>query len=159
MRLAPSSRRRNGPAANGLTLAAILALLTGTAIPASADEGGMTLSNAWVRSVVPSRPAAGYFTLKNETGKDHKIVSASSPDCGMLMLHRSEHNGGEHMVMVDSVDVPAGGSVSFAPGGYHLMCVKPGDGVKPGKSIRITLTFDDGGTLTADFKVRNAKGE
>jgi copper(I)-binding protein len=128
-------------------------------LPASANEAGLAISNAWVRSVVPSRPAAGYFTLKNETGKDRKIVSAASPDCGMLMLHRSEHNGGEHMVMVDSVDVPAGGSVSFAPGGYHLMCVKPGDGVKPGKSIKMTLTFDDGGTLTADFKVRNAKGE
>jgi copper(I)-binding protein len=109
--------------------------------------------------VVPSRPAAGYFTLKNETGKDRKIVSASSPDCGMLMLHLSKHDGGEHMMMVDSVNVPAGGSVSFAPGGYHLMCVKPSQRVKPGNTVRITLDFDDGGTLTADFNVRNAKGE
>jgi len=61
--------------------------------------------------------------------------------------------------MVDSVDVPAGGSVSFAPGGYHLMCVQPAERVKPGNIVQMTLTFDDGGTLTADFKVRNAKGE
>jgi copper(I)-binding protein len=128
-------------------------------LPASADEAGMAISDAWVRSIVPSRPAAGYFTLKNETGKDRKIVSAASPDCGMLMLHRSEHNGSEHMAMVDSVDVPAGGSASFAPGGYHLMCVKPSERVKPGNTVKITLGFDDGGTLTADFKVRNARGE
>jgi copper(I)-binding protein len=143
-----------------LTLGAGLALLTAAAaLPASADEAGMVLSNAWVRSVVPSRPAAGYFTLRNDTGKDRKIVSAASVDCGMLMLHLSRHNGSEHMEMVDSVDVPAGGSVSFAPGGYHLMCVQPGGRVKPGNIVRMTLTFDDGGTLTADFKVRNAKGE
>ena len=119
----------------------------------------MVLSDAWMRSVIPSRPAAGYFMLKNETGKDRKIVSAASSDCGMLMLHLSKHEGGEHMAMVDSVEVPAGGSVSFAPGGYHLMCVKPSDRVKPGNAVKMTLTFDDGGTLTADFKVRNAKGE
>jgi copper(I)-binding protein len=141
-----------------LSLGAGLALLA-AALPASADEAGMVLSNAWVRSVVPSRPAAGYFTLRNETGKDHKIVSAASPDCGMLMLHLSKHEGGEHMVMADSVDVPAGGSVSFAPSGYHLMCVQPSVRVKPGNTVKMTLAFDDGGTLTADFKVRNAKGE
>jgi copper(I)-binding protein len=134
-------------------------LLAAAALPATASEAGMTLSDAWVRSVIPSRPAAGYFTLGNGTGQDRKIVSASSPDCGMLMLHRSEHNGGEHMVMVDSVDVPAHGSVSFAPGGYHLMCVRPSGRVKPGNTVEMTLTFDDGGTLTADFKVRDAKGE
>jgi copper(I)-binding protein len=127
--------------------------------PSLAEEAGMTLSGAWVRSVVPSRPAAGYFILRNNTGSHRKLVSASSPACGMLMLHLSKHEGGEHMTMVDSVDVPAHGAVSFAPGGYHLMCVKPANRVKPGGIVEVTLTFDDGGTLTADFPVRNAKGE
>jgi copper(I)-binding protein len=142
-----------------LPFAAGLVLLAGGAAPSLAAEAGMTLSDAWVRSVIPSRPAAGYFKLRNGTDKDRKIVSASSPDCGMLMLHLSEHNGGEHMAMVDSVDVPAHGAVSFAPGGYHLMCVQPADRVKPGNRVQMTLTFDDGGTLSADFVVRNAKGE
>jgi copper(I)-binding protein len=124
--------------------------------PTFADEAGMTLSGAWVRSIVPSRPAAGYFKLSNDTGTDRKIVAASSSACGMLMLHLSKGDG---MAMVDSVDVPAHGSATFAPGGYHLMCVRPGVQVKPGATIQMTLTFDDGGTLTADFPVRNAKGE
>ncbi len=129
-------------------------------MPAHAAEQGLTLSGAWVRSLVPSRPAAGYVTVKNDTDKDRKVVSASSPDCGMLMLHQSMHkNGVDKMMMVESVDVPAHGSVSFAPGGYHLMCMKPGDKVKPGNTIKMTLTFDDGGALTGDFRVRNAKGE
>ena len=66
---------------------------------------------------------------------------------------------GAPAVMVDSVDVPAHGSVSFEPGGYHLMCMKPSSAVKPGNSVKMTLGFGDGGTLTADFHVRNAKGE
>lgn len=150
---ARSFLRGNGRAASALLFAAGLAFAPG---PTFADEAGMTLSGAWVRSVLPSRPAAGYFTLKNDTGMDRKIVSASSSACGMLMLHLSK---GDHMAMVDSVDVPAHGSVSFAPGGYHLMCMKPGEQVKPGATVQMTLTFDDGGTLTAGFPVRNAKGE
>ena len=136
-----SFHRRNGRGGSVLGLAAGLALVT--AAPATADEAGMALSHPWVRSIVPSRPASGYFTLRNDTSKDRKIVSASSPACGMLMLHLSKHEGGEHMATVDSVEVPAHGSISFEPGGTVVM----------------TPTFDDGGTLTADFPVRNAKGE
>ncbi len=44
----------------------------------------------------------------------------------MLMLHQSSNKGGmSGMDMVDKVIVPAGGTVRFAPGGYHLMCENP----------------------------------
>ena len=152
-RLARSFQRRSGRAVSALLLATGLAFASGAAL---ADEAGITLSGAWVRSVLPSRPAAAYFTLKNDTGRDRKIVSASSSACGMVMLHLSK---GDRMAMADSVEVPAHGSVAFTPGGYHLMCVKPGEQVKPGATVQMTLTFDDGGTLTASFPVRNAKGE
>jgi copper(I)-binding protein len=127
---------------------------------AHADESGLSLSDGWVRSIMASRPAAGYFTLRNDGDKPHKLVAASSPGCGMLMIHRSKNeNGIDKMAMVDSVDVPPHQSVSFAPGGYHLMCMKPTEAVKPGKSVSITLTFDDGGTMTADFPVKSATGK
>ena len=70
MRQALSSRRLRGRAASLLALGASLALLAAAALPASADEAGVVLSDAWMRSVIPLRPAAGYFMLKNETGKD-----------------------------------------------------------------------------------------
>ena len=42
------------------------------------------------------------------------------------MLHQSkEENGVEKMLPVKSVPVPAHGTLSFAPGGYHLMCMQP----------------------------------
>lgn len=151
-----SSPRRNGPAVSAL-IAGIL-LFGAAMFPAHAEEKGLSLSDAWIRSLVPSRPAAGYFTVKNNTDKVRKLVSASSSACGMLMMHYSRQGSGS-MEMVDSVAVPAHGSVAFKPGGYHLMCMKPSDTVKPGNTARITLAFDDGGTLTADFPVRNAKGE
>jgi copper(I)-binding protein len=142
-----------------LLLCALVGVLAaGTA--AQAAEGGLTISDPWMRSVIPSRPAAGYFTLSNDTGHAEALVGAASPACGTLMLHRSLNQGGQdRMAMVKSVPVPAHGSVTFAPGGYHLMCVSPSKEVTPGGAVPVTLRFADGGTVTARFPVRGATGK
>jgi len=62
-------------------------LVAGTA--AQAADSGVKVSDPWMRLVVPSRPAAGYFTLSNDTTKAQVLVGAASPACGMLMLHQS----------------------------------------------------------------------
>ena len=138
--------------------AGALALL-GALAAAQAAEPGLVISKPWMRTVVPTRPAAGYFTLTNDTAKPHALVGASSPACGMLMLHKSVHeNGQERMVMVKTIPVAAHKSVTFAPGGYHLMCMSPSHAVTPGSAVAVTLRFADGGTVTADFPVRGATG-
>jgi periplasmic copper chaperone A len=127
--------------------------------PAQAAKGGLTIHEPWIRMVLPSQPAAGYFTLSNESDKAESLVRASSPACKTLMLHKSvSENGQEKMIMVMSIDVPAHGQVAFAPGGFHLMCMSPTKAVVPGHTIRVTLRFKDGKALSAGFPVRNAKG-
>ncbi|HEY1783688.1 MAG TPA: copper chaperone PCu(A)C [Roseiarcus sp.] len=131
------------------------------AVPAAlAAEPGLTVSEPWLRLIIPSRPAAGYFVLSNQTGQTRTLVGAASPGCGALMLHRSvSDNGQERMEMVDSVAVPPHGQVKFAPGGYHLMCMSPTAAASPGRSVPVTLSFQDGGSLTTSFAVRGATGE
>jgi periplasmic copper chaperone A len=142
-----------------LFVGAVCAMLA-IGVATRAGEGGVALSVPWFRLVMPSLPAAGYFTLSNPTGEAHTLVGAESPGCGMLMLHRSiAHNGEERMAMVQNVAVPPHGEVSFAPGGYHLMCMSPSAEMRPGRSVSVTLRFADGGTLTATFPVRNATGK
>jgi periplasmic copper chaperone A len=60
---------------------------------------------------------------------------------------------------VASVDVAAGATVKFAPGGYHLMCMKPGPTLQIGAKVPVTLDFGDGTKVVADFAVRNAAGK
>lgn len=140
-----------------LRAALFAGLMPFLAAQAFAGTDGLGLSDGWMRIIIPSRPAAGYFTLKNNSSTERKLVGASSPDCGMMMLHQSKtENGVDQMMPVKEVAVPAHGSVHFAPGGYHLMCMRPKAAVKPGKSVPVTLTFDDGTSLTADFAVRGA---
>jgi copper(I)-binding protein len=151
-------RAASGICALVLSLGLAAHILAPTA--AHAADNGITVGDPWVRTIIPARPAAGYFTLVNKTTKPAELVGASSPDCGTLMLHQSVNQGGvETMVTVKSIAVPAGGQVQFAPGGYHLMCVQPTPAVTPGHSMPVTLHFQDGGTITANFPIHGAMGK
>ena len=78
----------------------------------------------------------------------------------MLMLHRSTQSGGmSSMEDVASVPVAAGGTVMFAPGGYHLMCMDPSPAMKSGSTVTVMFKFSDGSKATANFSVRNAQGK
>jgi periplasmic copper chaperone A len=130
------------------------ALAADTAEP---SEQGLLIGDPWMRFIMPSRPAAGYFTLSNATSEPRTLVGAASPACGALMLHRTVDEGGvDRMAMVKDVGVPAHGSVSFAPGGYHLMCMSPSPQMIPGRSVAVTLRFADGAEISASFPVRGA---
>jgi periplasmic copper chaperone A len=134
---------------SGVFLLALLPAVTAHA------AGGLTIEKPWMRLIIKARPAAGYFTLKNGTDKPVALTGAASSACGMMMLHRSvEENGVEKMLSVMSLTVPAHGSVSFAPGGYHIMCMKPQASMERGKSVPVTLKFADGSSLTAQFPVK-----
>ena len=147
-----------GRAHIGLTLLALSISLT-AGLPAAAAESGLELSGAYMQTTITSRPAAGYFTLKNNGDADRVLVGASSPGCGSVMLHKTESvNGMETMLPVDSVPVPIHQSITFAPGAFHLMCMSPSESMKPGGSVPVTLTFEGGVSLTSDFPVRAAGG-
>lgn len=144
--------------APGLAASLFVASLAGGGAMA-AEPAGISISDAWVRMIVPSRPAAGYFTLSNDSDSAATLTGASSPACGSAMLHQSvRENGTDKMVMVKSVDVPAHGTLSFAPAGYHVMCMAPTEAMKIGAKVPFTLTFGDGSSLTAEFPVKGPAG-
>jgi len=133
-------------------------VILSTLIATPAFAGPLSVSDAWFRSLPAKLPAGGYFVLHNNGDANAMLTGASSPACGMLMLHKSESSGGMGMMdMVMNVPVPAHGVVEFAPGGYHLMCDAPA--MKPGAIVPVMLQFADDTKLEANFKVKNAKGQ
>ncbi|HEX4636483.1 MAG TPA: copper chaperone PCu(A)C [Rhizomicrobium sp.] len=135
-----------------------LSLLALVMMTATAQAAPFDVSDAWFRSLPGKLPAGGYFTAQNNTGHDVAITGASSEACGMLMIHQSSNKGGmSGMDMVESVRVPAGGIVRFAPGGYHLMC--EGAKMKIGAKVPVLLHLSDGGTIAVGFQVKNASGK
>jgi len=128
------------------------------ATPAAAEQ--VQISDAWIRALPAKLPAAGYFTLRNTGANAVTLTAAKSSACGMLMLHKSMEMGGMgSMEDVSGVAVPAGGTVSFAPGGYHLMCMDPAAAIRPGANVAVTFHFADGSETTANFAVKNAQGK
>ena len=143
---------------NGLAVSATLFALALSA-PVLAAPKGVSIEKPWVRLIIKARPAAGYFTLRNDGEKPVVLTGAASSACGMVMLHQSkEVNGIEKMLPVKSVTVKPHGTLSFAPGGYHLMCMKPQAAMAIGKSVPMTLKFADGDSITAQFPVKGPGG-
>ena len=134
-------------------------LLVALTVPALAAPA-VTVTNPWMRALPGGLPAGGYFTLHNPTAKTLTLQAASSPACGILMLHKSDTMGGmASMANVDTVAVPAGGTLDFAPGGYHLMCMQPKASLTPGSKASVTLVFVGGDKITTEFAVRGANGK
>lgn len=124
----------------------------------AAQAAPFDVTDAWFRMLPGKLPAGGYFTAQNNGRGDVAITGATSEACGMLMIHQSKATGGmSSMDMVESVKVPAGGSVKFAPGGYHLMCEEPK--LKIGAKVPVLLHLSDGGTVAVGFAVKGASGK
>jgi len=139
---------------------ALAAAFLALAVSTHASAADVKVSDAWMRALPSNLPAGGYFTLHNGGKKALTLTGATSSACGMLMLHKSESMGGMmHMEDVTKLDVPAGGTLSFAPGGYHLMCMQPTSAIKPGNTVQVSLTFADGSRIEAPFAVRTASGQ
>lgn len=113
-----------------------------------------TVTGGWFRALPASVPSGGYFTLKNTSGKTLTLTGIETPACGMAMMHRSVNGGMDHVM---SLDIAAGETASFAPGGYHLMCMDTR--LKPGTTVPVTFHFADGSSATATFAVKTATGK
>ncbi|HEX7943149.1 MAG TPA: copper chaperone PCu(A)C [Phenylobacterium sp.] len=130
-----------------------LAALAAVSI-AGAAHAAPQVSAAWSRPAAQGTTGAGFMTLSNPGAKPDALVSVESPLAGQVMVHQSSMSGGmASMKMVASVPVPAGGSVTFAPGGYHLMFMDLTRPLKVGDRLPATLTFASGAKVKATFVV------
>jgi copper(I)-binding protein len=147
-------RRKAGPAASALLIA--LAVAAAFAPAARAASPDVAVTGGRMQVLLPSRPAAGYFTLANQGSMPLVLSGASAPDCHSLMLHKSTEEGGvARMAMVASVPVPPHGSISFAPGGYHLMCMQPTGILLTHKGTEtVTLKFSGGDSVSIPFAIQ-----
>ena len=156
----PRASRDRTEAMRRRMMFAVLCLgLSAVSVARAGTQAGVSIEGAWIRVLTPQIPAGGYFTLRNGSANPLVLTGARSPDCGMLMLHQSSDTGGmESMREVGNLKIPPGGTLTFAPGSYHLMCMDPSADMTPGGTAPVTLEFVGGQTIVADFAVRGARG-
>ena len=129
---------------------------TGLALPASAADGKIVVSDPYIRLAPPRAPAiAAYMVIKNPGLTDRRLVKAASPIAKSVELHehRNENNV-MRMREVRSIVIKAGEQTELRPGGYHLMLIGVDKPLKEGENVVITLRFDDGSIKEIAARVR-----
>jgi copper(I)-binding protein len=145
-----SSSSLSRTALRGLAAGVLSLGLLGSALAA-----GIQVTDAWIRWLPSNLPAGGYAKVTNDTDKEVKLIGASSPKYGMVMLHQTMNkNGMSNMVHVDAIAIAPHKSMAFTPGDYHIMLMQPKPGIEPGQKVPVTLKFSDGQSVTTEFEVR-----
>lgn len=153
-------------------LAPVLAALLLSALPALAQHttdaaaapiaamvvtaGDIEISGAFSRATLPKAPVAGgYLTLINKGTADDRLVSASSPVAGVAQLHEMKMDGDVMKMgeLADGIPVPAGQTVTLAPGGLHIMLMDLKQALVEGSTFPLTLTFEKAGAITIEVLV------
>jgi copper(I)-binding protein len=104
---------------------------------------------------VKGNPGAVYFDVVNNGEADTAIAGVSVEGAQSAMLHTTVQSGGmASMQHMDSVPLARGATVSFAPGGNHVMAMDLSDTLKAGTSAEVTLTFANGDKVSFPAEVR-----
>ncbi len=144
----------------GSTRMAVAALVL---LSASVHAQEVSVKEAWIRGTVPGQSAAGAFM--ELTGKSAtRLVGVTSPVAKIAEVHRMKmENGVMKMFPVSSVDIPAGKTVKFAPGAYHVMLMDLQKPLNAGDQVPLKLTFELANkqriTLDLTADVRDVSGK
>lgn len=149
----------------------------------AATLGDLTIGDPWVRPANPNAPAptpvpdataapmggamemgalittGGYLTVANSGAEPDYLIAAAAPAglADAVELHSVVDEGGMmRMRPVERIEVPAGGEVALKPGGFHIMFIGVKQELKPGDTVRLSLTFAKAGTVELDAAVRPA---
>ena len=132
-----------------LALVAAASLAT-SAFAHSVTVGSLELTDLWTRATPPGAPtAAGYLTITNKGTEADTLIAASSSASESGELHMMEVKDGVMTMHAaeGGIPIPPGGSVTLAPGGFHIMFVTLKAPLKEGEKLPVTLTFAKAGTV------------
>lgn len=141
-----------------------IALLAALALPACYVDaqdyavGSLTVTQPWSLALPPNAPTtAAYFVITNKGPGPDRLEAVDSPIAGGAQLHEHVSKDGlMKMQHVQSVEIPAGGNLIFAPMAYHVMLLdlKDRSRLVDGQTFPLTLHFEKAGDLTVDITVR-----
>ena len=101
----------------------LLLLVLACQTACSVEQAPLLADNVRVTRPLPGvRMGAGYLTLRNKTDQKIAISKVTSPDFKSVAMHESVlEDGISRMYELQEVIILPGRSVTFEPGGKHLM--------------------------------------
>jgi len=132
---------------------AVVLLVAWVAEGCSADAGPqLSVSDVTVYAPLTSNGmAVAYLTIHNHTNELITIDAFSSPGFSRVTAHETTlSHGVARMSAIESIDVPAGGSLALVEGGTHLMLMDPVHEYGVGAAVSLHLHYADDGLLIVD---------
>lgn len=162
----PKAAIAAGPrrAAKAIAAALVLALplsacgsASDTGAPAEAAAGRITLERAWSRETAPGQDAGGAFlTIVNPGSAPDRLIGGTTPIAGDVQIHTVDMTGGVMRMrqLTEGLEIPAGGTVTLEPGGYHIMLMYLQQPLGRGEAVPLTLEFENTGRVDVNLAVR-----
>jgi copper(I)-binding protein len=140
-----------------ILLAVVLAI---TALACGSTGASPTVApavtGAWARPATAGGMSAAYFSVANPTSSADALLSVTSPAVDAAQIHQTvvDGNGTAAMQPVDRVELPAGETVDFKPGSYHVMLMGLPKDLPAGSTVELDLVFEHAGRVVVNADVR-----
>jgi copper(I)-binding protein len=121
-----------------------------------AAKANIDVTDAWTRATAANATTAPVYMHVVSVKDPDRLVGLEVANAARIDVREATDQGAAKGTAQPAVDVPAGGTVNFAPGGRYLLLTGLKAPLKEGESFLVTLRFDKGGTQTAVVRVLNA---
>ena len=124
------------------------------------QHGTLALDHIVIRAGLPgAKVTAGYLDITNTGAADDRLIAVEYDGAGRAEIHTMEMENGimKMRPLKDGLIIPAGETVSLAPGGLHLMFMKLKALPKAGDHGQLTLEFERAGPVTIMAHVKTVK--
>lgn len=136
----------------------IAGILSGAALAGEVTVGDLKIDQPYARATVPGAPVAGgYMTITNTGSRPDRLVGGSAPFAAKVEIHEMKMQGDimKMRELTKGLEIPAKGSVTLKPGGYHVMFMKLKEQLMEGEKRTATLVFEKAGKVDLQFAVRS----
>lgn len=140
-------------------IATLLSLAAFTANAHDFKAGDLSIAHPHSFATPPgSKTAAGYLAITNNGSQPDRLLGIDT-NFPRAMIHKSELEDGVMKMthQKDGVVIPAGETVTFEPGGLHLMFMGLKGALKEGETADVTLHFENSGSVPVVFNVEKRK--
>lgn len=126
------------------------------ALPALAQDAGITVERPTTMEMPEAVPTAGVFMIINNAGAQaDRLVGVSTDAAGMAMLHTTTYDksGVAEMRHVNGIDIPANGRAILMPGFDHVMLDSLTRKLVKGDTFELGLKFEKAGDMKVTVDV------
>lgn len=139
-------------------LVSALSLTAASAVAADYAAKGLKIASPWSRPAAQGATGAGYLSITNTGQSADVLLAVEAPSARSASMHRTAMNGGVMSMreIKGGLAIPPGKTVTFAPGGDHIMLTGLKRKTTAGETIPATLVFQKAGRVAIAFSVQAA---